>query len=61
MSAKLNLAFYKGSDCYSEGDIEDELLKIVKSGKNIDEVLGNDNRWRILYHLSPLRHNIINW
>jgi SAM-dependent methyltransferase len=61
MSAKLNLDFYSGTDYYSDGDIEDELLKIVKSGRDIDEVLANDNRWPILYHLSPIRQNIINW
>lgn len=61
MSAKLNLDYYKGKDYYSDGDIENELLEIVKSSKDIDEVLANDNRWPILYHLSPIRQNIINW
>ena len=61
MSAKLNLDFYSGTDYYSDGDIEDELLEIVTSGRDIDEVLANDNRWPILYHLSPIRQNIINW
>jgi len=61
MSAKLNLDFYSGVDHYSDGNIEDELLKIVKSGKDIEEVLAHDTRWPILYHLSPIRQNIINW
>lgn len=61
MGAKFNLDFYTGNDHYSDGDIEDELLEIVRSGKDIDEVLLNDNRWPILYHLSPIRQNIINW
>ncbi len=61
MSAIFNLDFYSGTDYYSDGDIEDEILEIVKSGKNIDEVLANDSRWPILYHLSPIRQNIINW
>lgn len=61
MSAKLNLNFYSGEDFYSDGDIENELLEIVKSGKDVEEVLANDNRWPVLYHLSPIRQNIINW
>jgi 2-polyprenyl-3-methyl-5-hydroxy-6-metoxy-1,4-benzoquinol methylase len=61
LGAKLNLSHYSGEDHYSDGDIEDELLEIVQSGRAIDEVLANDNRWPILYHLSPIRHNIINW
>ena len=61
MSAIFNLNFYSGKDYYSDGDIEDELLEIVKSGKDIDKVLADDDRWPILYHLSPIRQNIINW
>jgi len=59
--SNINLKFYSGKDYYSDGDIEDKLLDIVKSDKDIDEVLGKDNRWPILYHLSPIRQNIINW
>lgn len=61
MSATLNLDFYNGEDHYSDGDIEDELLEIVKTHHNYEEILANDNRWPILYHLSPIRQNIINW
>lgn len=61
MGAKLNLSFYNGADHYSDGDIEDELLEIVKNNETYDEVLARDNRWAILYHLSSIRHNIINW
>ncbi|MEA3492119.1 MAG: class I SAM-dependent methyltransferase [Campylobacterota bacterium] len=61
MSAKLNLSFYSGEDYYSDGDIEDELLEIVKKSSDFDEILANDSRWPILYHLSPIRNNIINW
>jgi SAM-dependent methyltransferase len=61
MGAKLNLDFYSGKDYYSDGDIEDILLDIVKNNTNYDEVLATDGRWPILYHLSPIRQNIINW
>ena len=61
MSAKLNLKFYSGTDYYSDGDIEDELLNIVTNNKDYSEILTHDSRWPILYHLSPIRQNIINW
>ena len=61
MGAALNLDYYSGQDYYSDGDIEEELLNIVKTHQDFDEVLADDNRWPILYHLSPIRQNIINW
>ena len=61
MAAKINLDFYTGTDHYSDGDIEDELLEMVKKTKDYSNILANDDRWAILYHLSPIRQNIINW
>jgi len=61
MGAKINLDFYTGTDFYSDGDVEDELLEIVKQNSDYSEILAHDNRWPILYHLSPIRQNIINW
>jgi len=60
-AAKLTLDFYHGEDLYSDGAIEDELLEIVKNEKDIEEVLADDDRWALLYHLSPIRQNILNW
>ncbi len=57
----LNLSFYKGKDLYSDGDIEDELLNIVQNNDDYMEILKNDNRWPILYHLSPIRENLLEW
>ena len=61
MGARLNLNYYSGQDYYSDGDIEDTLLDIVKKHSDFNTILTNDNRWPILYHLSPIRENIINW
>lgn len=58
---KLNLNFYSGHDAYSDGEIEQELLQIVSNNDSFDTVLAQDSRWPILYHLSPIRHNILNW
>ena len=49
MAAKFNLDFYTGADYYSDGDIEDELLEIVKQTNDYHEILANDDRWPILY------------
>ena len=61
MSAKLNMEFYTGTDHYSDGDVEDELLEIVKKTSDFSDTLATDDRWPVLYHLSPIRQNIINW
>jgi len=61
MEAKLNLNFYSGKDYYSDGDIEDELLEMVQKTSDYSQILAHDSRWPILYHLSPIRQNIINW
>ncbi len=57
----LNLDFYKGKDIYSDGDIEEEILSIVKGTDDFTNILANDNRWPILYHLSPERRNLLEW
>lgn len=59
--AKMNYEFYKGDDSYSDGDIEDDLLELVSNNKDVSVILENDNRWPILYHLSPVRQNILEW
>ena len=57
----LNLKFYKGEDLYSDGDVEDEILKICKSGQDIQELLRSTDRWPLLYHLSDVRENVLDW
>ena len=57
----LNLQYYKGPDAYSDGAIEDELLKLVEKPLEFMEVLARDNRWPLLYHLSPERRNLLEW
>ena len=57
----LNLDYYKGEDSYSDGEIEEEILEFVSSRRDPEEVVARDNRWPILYHLSPERRNILEW
>lgn len=57
----LNLKYYKGTDLYSDGDIEDTLLELVTGDEPLDDVLKHNNDWAILYHLSKVRHNLLEW
>ena len=58
---KLDYTFYKGNDCYSDGDIiENRLLDIVRNGE-VEEAVSTGNSWPILYHFSDIRQNLIEW
>ena len=57
----LNLNYYKGTDLYSDGDVENEILEIVKTNTDFTDILHNDNRWAVMYHLTPVRHNLLEW
>ena len=51
MKPKFNLAYYKGKDLYSDGVIENDILTMVQSSDDYTEILDQDNRWPVLYHL----------
>ena len=36
-------------------------MDIVSKYDDYSEVLKKDDRWPILYHLSPIRHNLLQW
>jgi len=57
----LHLEYYSGSDLYSDGDIEDVILDIVKKNEDFTEILSSTDSWPILYHLTPMRLNLIEW
>ena len=61
---KLNYEFYKGKDEYSDGDIEENMLEIVKECQtedDLEERLMNENEWTYLYHFSKIRQNVLGW
>lgn len=59
---KLNLDFYKGTDEYSDGDIEDTILKFIKKyPDDLEKAFLENFEWPIFYHLSSLRKNSISW
>ena len=53
---------YKGDDFYNDGPVEDYLLEEVKKYQepDFDQIIINNPIWPVYYHLSYLRHNIIN-
>lgn len=59
----LNLTHYEGRDIYTDGDVEDELLNIVQNLSPVEfsQVMEERGSWPILYHLSALRENIVEW
>ncbi len=60
---KLDLAKYPGEDFYCDGDIENDLLDIVTNHapSEFERIIAERESWPILYHLSPLRGNIVEW
>ncbi len=60
---KLDLTYYPGEDLYCDGEIEDELLKIARNCAEVEyqKIIEERKSWEILYHLSPLRENIVEW
>lgn len=59
----LNYDLYAGEDLYSDGEIENEILAIVKEASRVEypSIIEEKKSWPILYHLSPLRGNIVDW
>ena len=59
--ASLDLTYYGGSDLYSDGDIEDEILAFVRENppKAYEDYISRRRNWAVLYHLSYLRQNIL--
>ena len=59
----LDYKHYPGEDLYCDGVIEDEILNIVKNNpaSEYSRIIEEKASWPILYHLSPLRENIVDW
>ncbi|MFR4352685.1 MAG: class I SAM-dependent methyltransferase [Roseburia sp.] len=62
-SPKFNLSWYKNEDLYSDGDVEDTIIRLIAENEPehyIDAIYDNFN-WPTYYHLTHLRKNILNW
>lgn len=62
-SVRLDYSKYPGEDFYCDGAVEDEILSIVKNLSPVEyqQAIEERKSWPILYHLSPLRENIVDW
>lgn len=60
---RLDLSAYPGRDLYSEGAAEDEILQIVRTRepKEYNRVIAERGSWNVLYHLSHIRENIVDF
>ncbi|SFL03347.1 Methyltransferase domain-containing protein [Lachnospiraceae bacterium KH1T2] len=56
----LDYEFYQGEDIYSDGEIEDTILEACQRGEE-EELLKNSSDWAVLYHLSSIRENLLEW
>lgn len=60
--AIFDLTYYGGSDNYSDGDIENDIIEYLKKHHDdAESVFENDTRWAVFYHLSTIRKNILSW
>lgn len=62
-NVKLDYTWYPGEDLYSDGEIEDRLLEIAKTVKeeDLNAVIAKERDWAVLYHMSHVRQNIVDW
>ena len=56
----LDYSFYKGEDRYTDGEIEDVILEAFRKGSS-GQLLRSSNQWPVLYHLSDIRENLLEW
>ena len=59
----LDYTFYPGEDLYCDGTVEEEILEIAKTYAPIEfsKKIEEKKSWPVLYHLSELRENIVDW
>ncbi len=59
----LDFSKYPGEDFYCDGTVEDEILEIVKKYSPVEyaKIIEERKSWPVLYHLSSLRENIVDF
>lgn len=48
-------------DINNKIDIENTILDIVKNNSDFTDILHSTDNWAILYHLTPIRKNLLDW
>ena len=58
-----NLKWYQNKDMYSEGEVEDMIIRLIAQNVPEDYVdaIYDHYSWSTFYHLSHVRQNILNW
>ena len=56
----LDYSFYTGEDRYTDGEIEDDILSAFRENRS-EEMLKSGRQWPILYHISDIRENLLEW
>ncbi|QFJ54991.1 class I SAM-dependent methyltransferase [Pseudobutyrivibrio xylanivorans] len=56
----IDYEFYPGEDLYSDGSIENTIYDAIVMNEE-SKILHSSNEWAVLYHLSDIRENIIEW
>lgn len=56
----LDYSHYSDKFTYSDGEIEETILRACAAGTE-DDLLKRSNEWAVLYHLSDIRENVIEW
>lgn len=59
--AKLNLEYYSQEDLYSDGEIENKMLKMAAQGQNYEDLPEQKVEFPMIYHFSEVRENILAW
>lgn len=59
--AILNLDYYAQKDHYSDGEIENQMLEMVKKGISYEDLPVGQVEFPVIYHFSDLRNNILCW
>lgn len=60
---KLNLKWYQDDDRYSDGDIEEDIVRYIAQNEpeDYDRVMYEHFSWAVYYHLTNVRKNLLNW
>lgn len=62
-NVQLDYSYYPGEDFYCDGMVEQEILEIAQNYSPLEfpQIIEEKKSWPILYHLSELRENIVDW
>lgn len=62
-NVSLDETYYPGEDLYSDGAVEERLLKLAEEYGEGDyhEVIVKERDWAVMYHLAHERGNILSW